>query len=354
MSDKPDGFVETHTEIQMDPMDVIAPEAAPEAEAEATTDNPADHSADAPGDGTNATEGTDATAEAQPEATAEEAAEEQAPEQETAQQKADRLAAFRNQGKLDEERLLRELDGMNGAAQFGREADNILANDVEARVAYLKALKKAGKLPPQGEARLAEDLKVLNAIPAEAEKAPPPPPEKKLPSREEARRTYRKLMAEGREEEAFDFMADWTEAVADQKLRPVTEKLAGSEKRAQEEEARRAQEWRQTEAQKQVNEVREAFPELFDQQGRIADMAVMEKMRELHDGVSAKLPLKKIAELALKDLGRWKAPAKSGGKGLPPQPNRQPMKKSAPLPAVKKSQVEQGYVMTSTPIEGLE
>jgi hypothetical protein len=331
-----------------EPMDDYAAQTAHDAVLQAATAEPEAETPEAPAEPETeqpaATEGEQPeqpTAEVVPTPEAETAqpAEPTAKAPETPAAKADRLAQFRKDNKLDEDSVAQTLEDLAPKAEFAQFANQMMAEEPELQLAWLKGLEKRGKLNPNYKPRIAELEAQLKPAAAQAKAAEPAAPA--LPSEAEIQKQYSTLLANGDEAGALKLIADHTTAKV---LAAVQPKLQTLEQKTQADEQRREQETRNAQAsQVQQNAAREldecvtAYPGLVvkNAQGQYVctDQEVANEIQLLSANSDRSIKMADVVRRALQITGKYKPPLK-GGNPAPAKPKPAlptPLSKTAPV-----------------------
>ncbi len=110
----------------------------------------------------------------------------------------DKLERFRKEGALDEAAIAAEIEFAQQARLALDNESQLMSSDKTLRREYLEALNRKGPLPQNLKTEL-DWIKSQTIQPT-----PPPPPAPKI-TQAELKTKYRELLADGREDEAFDF-----------------------------------------------------------------------------------------------------------------------------------------------------
>lgn len=133
--------------------------------------------------------------------------EEVEPEEPIEEKPADKLAKFRKENALDEEAVASELEAREAQAAAAAQYNAMLKESPKLQLAYLETLDEKGMLNEEWRPHL-EKLREGITPKKQPTETPVKQEEEKLPSLEEARAHAKKLIAEGREDEAIEHLAD--------------------------------------------------------------------------------------------------------------------------------------------------
>lgn len=257
----------------------------------------------------------------------------------------DRLARFRVEGKVDENKVLEAVEEVETRimpfAKFGNYADEVLKRSPEVRMTFWKYCRDNNlHVPPDAVKELAE-----------FEKNPPAEPAAPM-SDVEAEAKYKELLLES-EMKANDFLIEHRE----QKRQRVeeTKRQKENRERTQREAADLSirQEREATQAQRQqLIDVATEYPSVLQYDAAkgftVKDQAAFDEFCALSNGVSPNTPLKKIMKLTLKDMGKLTEAKKKEE----PAPEARPTlgKGKATVPVKKIAKVEPGEIDASDDI----
>lgn len=132
--------------------------------------------------------------------------EEVEPEEPIEEKPADKLAKFRKEQALDEEAVAAELESREQQAAAATQYNTMLKESPKLQLAYLETLDEKGMLNEEWRPHL-EKLRESIA-PKKQPTEPEVKQEEKLPTVEEARSHAKKLISEGKEDEAIEYLAD--------------------------------------------------------------------------------------------------------------------------------------------------
>lgn len=219
------------------------------------------------------------------------------------------------------------------AAQWAQQANALMNEDAEYRVAHLKALKRKNMLPQQGEVELA-GLETLLKTRAESNAPAQAAPQK---SEAEVAAEMRKLFAQGKELEAMKVYRAH-DPVA-QEVAALKAKQDAAEKERQAEAQKREWQATRSRAVQQISELAKMHPDLLevnaDGCANFKDKAFADELRKAARGLSADVPLAEVAKFALFKMGRLQAPATSKTVSKTVAATKPPIT-SAPRPGVAK------------------
>jgi len=187
---------------------------------------------------------------------------------------ADKLAKFRKENALDEEAVASELEAREAQAAAAAQYNAMLKESPKLQLAYLETLDEKGMLNEEWRPHL-EKLREGITPKKQPTETPVKQEEEKLPSLEEARAHAKKLIAEGREDEAIEHLADvkaqHKAAELRKEIEPVKAELENWKKSKQTEEQQRLQRQTMEAVQADLSAACEKFPKIMalDKQGRV-------------------------------------------------------------------------------------
>lgn len=216
------------------------------------------------------------------------------------------------------------------SAQWANGVAALMNEDPELRVSLLRSLKRKGQLPQQGEVELAG----LETLLKEQQAAKTPAVQAPQKSEAEIAAEVRKLMAQGKELEAFKLVREHDPIRAEvEKLKAARE---ADERRVQQEAQNAAYQESVRRGLEQVRALAAKNPELVEVSANGAvnfkDKAYHEELKKTVRGLGPDVSLEEAHKYVLFKLGRLSTPATKTVKTV----SKPPMS-SAPRPSVQKA-----------------